>query len=191
MLYGPDGVGKSRQEGLLEERLREQGAMYRKIRYPVYDLAPTGPKLDEILHNHKVALPEEEMQKLFAANRRDFEPTLKNWLAAGVCVVAENYTGTGLAWGAARGVDMTKMEEINRGILEPDVAIFIDGPKRAELEGGHPYATDANEDEWYRLRKVYLQLADKYGWVRVGGDAPILTVANRIWAVVRPVLTRR
>ena len=191
VLYGPDGVGKSRQVDLLEERLREQGIMYRKLRYPLYDLKPTGPKLDEILHKHKATLPEDQMQEMFAQNRRDFEPTLKSWINSGVCVVAENYTGTGLAWGSVRGVPMARMEEINKGIIEPDVAIFVDGPKRADLTEGHPYGTEDNEDEWYRLRKIYLQLADKYGWVRVGGDAPILIVANRIWAVVRPVLVRR
>ncbi|HJZ06011.1 hypothetical protein A2634_01125 [Candidatus Amesbacteria bacterium RIFCSPHIGHO2_01_FULL_48_32] len=192
VLYGPDGVGKSRQMELIEERLREQGVMYRRLRYPIYDLKPTGSRLDEMLHKNKKPLEEEKMQELFAQNRRDFEPTLRSWLNSGVCVAAENYTGTGLAWGAVRGVAMIKLEEMNKGILEPDVAIFLDGPKRAELPiEGHPYGTEENEDEWYRLRKIYLQLADKYGWVRVGGDAPILIVANRIWAVVRPVLVRR
>ena len=76
------------------------------------------------------------------------------------------------------------MEEINRDNLDPDVAVMIDGPKREEL-AGHPYGDD---EEWYAVRKIYLQMADKFGWVRIDADAPILTVANRIWAVVKPVL---
>lgn len=187
VLYGPDGVGKSRQAGLLEERLQDQQVISRRVRYPVYDLAPTGIRLDEILHKRRKMLAEEEMQRLFAQNRRDYEPTIKSWLDSGVTVVAENYKGTGVVWGTLRGIAVEKMEEINSGFLDPDVAILLDGPKREETSG-YPYG---NEEEWYKARKIFLQMADRYGWVRVGGDAPILTVANRVWAVVRPVLMRR
>ncbi|MBI2008371.1 hypothetical protein HYS82_01810 [Candidatus Amesbacteria bacterium] len=146
VLYGPDGVGKSRQALMLEEKLREQGLLARKQRYPVYDCTPTGPKLDEILHRTKKSLPEEEMQKMFAQNRKDFEPTLKSWLENGVNVIGENYKGTGIAWGVARGMTVGKMEEMNKDTIEPDVAIYMDGPKRGEsLVGGHPYGTDENE----------------------------------------------
>ena len=192
MLYGPDGVGKSRQALMLEEKLREQGLLARNLRYPVYTCAPTGPKLEGVLHRTKKGLPEEEMQKLFAQNRKDFEPSLKSWLENGVNVIAENYKGTGIVWGVSRGLSVGRMEEMNRGTIEADVAIYMDGPKRGEsLVEGHPYATGENEDEWYKVRKVYLQMADRYGWVRVGGDAPVLVVANRIWAVVRPVVMSR
>ena len=186
-VYGPDGVGKSRQAGLLEERLREQQVIAKRIRYPVYDLKPTGPRLDEILHHRRERLEEEEMQKLFAQNRRDFDPTLRSWIDSGVTVVAENYKGTGIVWGTLRGISVDKMEKMNGGFLDSDVGILLDGPKREEMEG-HPYGDD---EEWYKARKVYLQMADKYGWVRVGADAPVLTVANRVWAVVRPVLAAR
>lgn len=192
VLYGPDGVGKSRQVLMLEEKLREQGLLARNLRYPVYNCAPTGSKLDEILHRKKKNLPEEEMQKLFAQNRKDFEPTLKSWLENGVSVIAENYKGTGIVWGVSRGLTVEKMEGMNKDTIDPDAAIYMDGPRRGEsLVEGHPYGTEVNEDEWYKVRKVYLQMADRYGWVRVGGDAPVLVVANRIWAVVRPVVMSR
>lgn len=191
VLYGPDGVGKSQQISLLEEKLRDQNFLCRTLRYPVYD-SVSGKELDEKLHKRGGSVSEQQMQELFAKNRQEFEPTLRSWLDSGVTVITENYKGTGVAWGMVRGLPMEKMEEINRGTLDPDIAIFVDGPKRAEVfVDGHPYATEEGDDEWYRLRKVYSQLADKYGWVRVGGDAPLLTVASRVWAVVRPVLARR
>ena len=84
-------------------------------------------------------------------------------------------------------MSLEKMEELNSDQINPDLAILLDGPKRVErLQEEHPYD---DEDEWYRLRRVYLQLADRYGWIRVGADAPILTVAGRIFAVVKPVVT--
>ena len=192
MLYGPDGVGKSRQALMLEEKLQETGGLVRRLRYPVYSCQPAGPKLDEILHRTKKSLPEEEMQRMFAQNRKDFEPTLKSWLENGVNVIGENYKGTGIAWGVARGMTVEKMEGMNKDTIDPDIAIYMDGPRRGEsLVGGHPYGTEGDEDEWYKVREAYLQMADRYGWVRVGGDAPVLIVASRIWAVVRPVVMSR
>ena len=188
VLYGPEGVGKRLQAGILEEKLRKLGHLCRRVRYPVYGGGPVGGKLDRILHKTRENLSEEERQKLFAKNREEFEPTLKSWLGSGVTVVSENYKGTGMVWGMMRGLTSEKMEEINKGALDPDVAILIDGPIRESLPDEHPYG---DEEEWHKVRKVYLQMADKYGWVRVGGDAPVLTVANRIWAVVRPVVGMR
>jgi thymidylate kinase len=188
VMYGPEGVGKNRQASLLEERLREKGKLVRRLRYPVYDLKPTGPQLDQIIHHHTQNLPEEAMQQLFAQNRLDFEPTLKSWLDSGMIVISEAYKGTGIVWGITRGMPVERMEEINKDSLEPDVAIYIDGPMREQLPEGHPYGDD---EEWYKVRKTYLAMADRYGWIRVGGDAPMLTVANRVWAVVKPVVDVR
>jgi thymidylate kinase len=106
-------------------------------------------------------------------------------------VLAEDYKGTGIVWGVTRGLPIAKMEEMNMDFIEPDISILIDGPRRLDLRPGEGHIYQQDEDEWYRARKVYLQMADKYGWVRVGGDAPILTVADRIWAVIRPVLAER
>ena len=148
VLYGPEGVGKKSQAGILEEKLRGVGGLCRRVRYPVYTAGESGKKLNTLLHHKKDLLPEEEMQKLFAKNRAEFETTLTSWLNSGVTVIGENYKGTGMVWGSVRGITPEKMEEKNN-------------------------------------------MADKYGWVRVGGDAPVLVVANRIWAVVRPVVGMR
>jgi len=191
VLYGPSGVGKTKQLDLLEERMRGLGAPLKRVEYPIYDLGEAGPRLKRILWHQESPPNEEEMQTLFAQNRADFEPTLRGWLNSGVNVLAEDYKGTGVVWGVARGLGIQKMEEINQPFLDPDVSVLIDGPRRLDLRPGEGHVYNTDEEEWYRARKVYLQMADKYGWVRVGGDAPILTVAGRIWTVVQLALTVR
>src|SRR3989344_1776487 len=187
VLYGPAGVGKSKQLEILDDTLHRIGISCRRIKYPIYNLEPSGSELDRILHRGHGSLSEERMQELFAQNRRDFQKTLNSWLDAGVCVLAEDYKGTGVAWGMVRGMSLEKMEELNSDQINPDLAILLDGPKRVErLQEEHPYD---DEDEWYRLRRVYRQLAGRYGWIRGGADAPILTVAGRIFAVAKPVVT--
>ena len=189
VLYGPSGVGKTKQIDLLEDRLRQERVAVKRVEYPIYDLGEAGPKLKKILWKKDKVMGEEQMQELFAQNRRDFEPTLKGWINSGVTVIAEDYKGTGIVWGVAKGIPIERMEEINDKFLDPDVSILIDGPRRLDLRPGEGHIYNTDEDEWYKARKTYLQMADRYGWIRVGGDAPILTVAGRIWTVVKLALT--
>jgi thymidylate kinase len=189
VLYGPSGVGKTKQIDLLEDRLRQERVAVKRVEYPIYDLGEAGPKLKKILWKKDKVMGEEQMQELFAQNRRDFEPTLKGWINSGVTVIAEDYKGTGIVWGVAKGIPIERMEEINDNFLDPDVSILIDGPRRLDLRPGEGHIYNTDEDEWYKARKTYLQMADRYGWIRVGGDAPILTVAGRIWTVVKLALT--
>jgi thymidylate kinase len=191
VMYGPSGVGKTRELDMLEEKLKNMGCECKRVQYPIFRLGEAGPKLEKIVWGRVPRIPEEEMQTLFAQNRRDFDPTLRSWLDSGVTVLAEDYYGTGVVWGVTRGVSMEKMEQLNEGAVQPDISILIDGPRRIDLREGEGHIYNIDEEEWYRARKVYLQMADKYGWVRVGGDAPIITVGNRIWTIVKLALAMR
>jgi thymidylate kinase len=189
VVYGLSGVGKTKQLELLGEKLKQERIAFKEVEYPIYELGEAGPRLKRIVWRKERGLPEEEMQQLFAQNRRDFEPTLKKWLVSGVTVLAEDYKGTSIVWGVTRGMQLERIEEINKEFPDPDVSILIDGPRRLDIRPGEGHIYQTDEDEWYRARKTYLDMADRYGWIRVGGDAPILTVANRIWTVVKLALT--
>jgi thymidylate kinase len=191
VLYGPSGVGKSKQMVVLEDQMKKMGISNKKVEYPIYDLGEAGKRLKRIVWKLEAVPSEEELQELFAQNRRDFEPTLKSWLESGVNVIAEDYKGTGMVWGVTRGIPIEKMEDMNKDFMEPDISILIDGPRRLDLRPGEGHIYNTDEEEWYKARKVYLQLADKYGWVRVGGDAPMYTVAGRIWTIVKLALAMR
>jgi thymidylate kinase len=188
VVYGPNNIGKTRQLEILQERLKNGRISSRVLKYPVMEVEPTGSVLKRIAKGHE-SISEEELQKTYAQNRRDFEPTLCSWLDQGVWVLALDYVGSGIAWGIARGVKKAKVEEMNKGLMEPDIAIMLDGPRRGESELVGQLHED--EEDWYKAREVHLELADEYGWVKVEGDASTLTVANRIWAVVKPMVVTR
>ena len=106
VLYGINNLGKSTQAQALVESLNKAGLPAKYLKYPIYDLKPTGPKINEILRNtDKQPISEEEFQALYTKNRFDFQPQLCKMLAEGVTVIAEDYIGTGLAWGWSKGVD--------------------------------------------------------------------------------------
>ena len=90
VLYSSNNLGKSSQIDLLGEKWEEMGLPYKKIKYPIYDLEPTGPLINSVLREG-VEMSEADLQKEFAQNRIDFEPQLKKWLKEGYWVFAEDY----------------------------------------------------------------------------------------------------
>lgn len=164
VLYGPNNLGKSTQMDLLEEVWQEMERPYVRLKYPVYDLEPTGPIINSVLRKG-VKMADEDLQFLFAQNRRDFEPQVRWYLDNDIDVLSEDYVGTGKAWGLTKGVSRELLEEYNRGLLVPDVEIFMDGERfLTGIEKGHRHEGGG---DWERNREIHRQLCEEYGWKRI------------------------
>lgn len=187
-LYGINNIGKSTQARLLVERLRAEGYAVEYVKYPIYDLEPSGPFIREQIKSGKgQSISEEELQMWYTLNRFQFEPTLRAWLAEGKIVVAEDYIGTGLAWGAAKGADLNWLMELNRPLLEADFSILLDGERFTEaVEAGHVHETDSALMD--RCREMHLALAKKEGWTVVPVTPGVDVVAERVWGVVKKMV---
>lgn len=185
VIYGPNNIGKSTQVKLLADSLKKQGKKVKVIKYPIYDLEPTGPLANKILRqNYK--LPELDAQRIFAQNRRDYEPILTKTLQEGTWVIAEDYKGTGIAWGMVRGVPIEDLEKINSGLLNEDIAISLDGERFLEaVEKNH---INEDSDLWSVGRKVHLQLAKRYAWTIVNANQSIELVNRSILEAVKSAL---
>lgn len=183
-LYGINNIGKSTQAHLLVERLRAEGHAVEYVKYPIYELAPSGPFIHEQIKSGKGQnVSEEELQLWYTLNRFQFEPTLKAWLAEGKIVVAEDYIGTGLAWGMAKGADGEWLKTVNSSLLAPDFSILLDGERFTEaVEAGHAHETDAALMD--RCRQTHLQLAKEQGWTVVPVVPGVEVVAENLWEVV-------
>lgn len=167
VIYGANNMGKSIQATMLVESLGRKGISSLWIKYPIYSLEPTGPLINSgIRGKEKDRLSDLELQKLFAQNRRDFEPALQHFLGLGAWVVAEDYKGTGIAWGYANGVPLKILEEINADLLPEDVAILLYGERF--WQGKESIHRHESEDSvWNKGQEAHLFLADRYGWNKV------------------------
>lgn len=183
-IYGINNIGKSTHARRLVKRLIREGHDAIYLKYPIYDLEPTGPAINSILRSgSEQKVSEEELQTLFMQNRRDFETTLKNMLAEGKIVVAEDYTGTGIAWGTAKGLDPDYMEKLNGGLLKEDLAILITGRRDIRaVEKTHIHERNAALVE--KVGNILLKLAEKFGWSRVVLQDEIDDTARIIWEKV-------
>jgi dTMP kinase len=187
-IYGVNNIGKSTHAKLLTKRLQKEGFKPFYLKYPVYDLEPTGPAINAILRGEKKQrVSETELQTLFMQNRRDYEPTLKKLIEEGHIIVAEDYTGTGIAWGTAKGLDLEYMERLNEGLLKEDLAILISGKRdiRAK-EKNHIHESD--DALVTKVGAILAELGDRYGWKTVMLQSRIEDTAKLVWEAVRPEL---
>jgi thymidylate kinase len=181
VIYGANNLGKSTQVDQLVEKLQKRGIRVKKIKYPIYDLEQTGPRINAALREG-LPMTDRELQKEFSQNRRDFEPQLVELLKQGWWVVGEDYTGTGVAWGVTHDIPLEEMEKMNEGLLQEDIGILMDG-KRFILgkEKGHRHEDGA---DWEKARSVHQDLAKRYGWKSVKANQSIKKVSGDIWKVV-------
>ncbi|MBN2604132.1 MAG: hypothetical protein JXA91_08380 [Candidatus Thermoplasmatota archaeon] len=185
VIYGANNVGKSTQVDLLAKRLRRAGKKVKKLKYPIYDLEPTGNIINKFLRKN-LRLTEYEAQYIFMQNRKDFEPQLKKYLEKGYWVVAEDYRGTGICWGATHRVPLRKMIKLNEELLDEDLVILLDGKQFKEaIEKKHH-----NEDgrQWERGRMIHRKVGKMFGWKLVKSDDSVDKVADNVWKIVEKEL---
>ena len=188
-LYGINNMGKTTHAKRLVERIRGLGMEAEYVKYPVYDVHPSGDFINSVLRHpeQKQNISEDELQMWYVINRYQFEPQLVKWLEEGVIVIAEDYSGTGIAWGTAKGLEQEWVEMINAKVLKEDLAILIEGNRvLSAREDVHIHEQD--DDLMERCKQVHSDLADKYGWKRVELKETPDETANDIWHVVQEFL---
>lgn len=175
-IYGINGIGKTTQVELLVEFLKGKGKNASRLKYPVYDLEPEGPFIHKYLRDSRFRgqneLTTHELQKKYAENRTRYEPTLRERIEKGEWIVAEDYVGTGIAWGLTWGGELDYLEEINRNLFKEDMAILMQGDRfLTAIEKDH-----RNETESERIiicKNFHHLLAERYGWTKVNANREI------------------
>ncbi len=187
VFYGVNNLGKTTQAKLLEKWLNGIGINAEYKKYGIYDLEPSGPELDDYLRlgNHDNLSPR-EFQLVHIINRTQFEPKLKSKLNEGTWIIAEDYVGTGTAWGVGAGVDQAFLERMNSHLLKEDLAFLFDGERFSSgIEKVHKHEQDNELTQ--RVRKVHQELAQKHGWIKINANASI----EEIHATIKNIILNK
>lgn len=181
VVYGMNNLGKTTQTQQLCQHFQEKGIKAKYLKYPIYDLEPTGTLINGYLRNGGLKdLSPLEIQAIYSLNRRDYEPTLKKDLEEGYYVFGEDYNGTGLAWGIIFGADKNTLLRLNQGLLEPDLELLFDGERfLMGKEGNHAHEGLPDED-WRRGRKIHQELAKEFGWQVIDANGTKNEVFTRL-----------
>ncbi len=188
VLYGTNNLGKSTQAKLLLNNLLQTGQRAEYIKYPIYDLKPTGPEINKILRSGAAQkISELELQNLYAQNRFAFQPTLSRKFRQGIHIVAEDYIGTGLAWGVTKGSKLEDLEKQNQGLIKENLIFLLDGERFIEgKEKSHLHET--SDELMKKCRQVHLELAKKYGWQIIDANRSVDAIHQEIWERVQKII---
>jgi dTMP kinase len=179
-IYGINNIGKTTQVNLLKDNLVKIGKTVISFKYPIYNLLPTGPRINAYLREgNPENLSATEAQELYAINRMDSREEILNASHNYDYVILEDYVGTGIAWGMGRGVSREYLLEINKDLLKEDVSILMDGERF--LEGKELNHKNENDSELIaKVRQIHLDLAKEYNWKIVNANQSIESVGKDI-----------
>ena len=119
----------------------------------------------------EIAVSVQARHMLFAADRWQAYEEMSGLLQSGTSLVADRYSGSGIAYGLAHGLEQAWLEGLERGLLEPDFTFMVDIPVDASF-ARKPEERDRYESRiglLRRVREVYLRLAEGYGWTVLNG----------------------
>lgn len=184
VLYGPNNLGKSTQLELLEKKLTKKGFSVSRIKYPVYALKPTGPVINSVLREGK-KMSERKLQEMYAQNRRDYQPQLEKLLSQNDFVIAEDYIGTGIAWGMVRDVPLEVLERMNADLYPADLSLVLYG-KRFETGRESTHRNERDDAVWEKAAFTHRELTRRYKWKRIKANQTRAKVNGDIMKFVMP-----
>lgn len=125
ILEGCDRAGKSTQCVRLLEYLRKvKRREARLVRFPDRTTV-IGSMINDYLSNTH-DLDDRAVHLLFSANRWEAMKSMSELLKQGVSLVVDRYAFSGVAFSAAKGLDVEWCKAPDRGLLTPDLVFFLD-----------------------------------------------------------------
>ena len=141
VLEGLDGAGKSTQINLLKRYFEKRRERVELMHFPRFDTPVFGEMIAKFLRGDFGAIDSVHpmlVALIYAEDRRDAAPILREWLNAGVVVILDRYLYSNIAFQCAKVATEDGAEYLRNWILEtefnsfaipkPDVNLFLDVP---------------------------------------------------------------
>lgn len=187
---GLDQSGKQTQSERLAEVLRAEGRQVEFLSFPEYSTA-IGTEIGKALQGERDYEPD-TLQLLYIANRYEFRPRMRQWLAAGAIVICDRYLASSVAYGEAQGLDPAWLLDVQRYLPPPSLTLVLDIPPEVSLARKHA-ARDKFERDLpllARVRASYLRQAGAADWVLIEGQQEKHAVFAAVMTAVRSRLAR-
>jgi thymidylate kinase len=190
VLFGSNNLGKTTQAKLLVENLIikfSKNAEY--LKYAIYNLEPSGPLINSYLRQgNPYQFSAREFQLLQVLNRTQYQPKLEEKLSKGTWIVAEDYEGTGIAWGMVAGVNKELLYKLNSHLLKEDLGILFQGesfPENLDKNNVH----EVNLATLEKANQAFAEIARDFGWHIIKANAPIEEVQAQILDIIKRKIT--
>lgn len=182
---GLDQSGKQTQAEQLTAALQHAGFAVRTVSFPDYGTT-IGAEIGQALQGQRTYGPD-VLQLLYVANRYEYAPRIRGWLAEGAMVVADRYAASSLAYGEALGLDVGWLADAQRLLPPADLTLVLDIAPETSLERKRA-ARDRFERDLpllARVRDSYRRQAQAPGWHLIDGARAAETVRQEVALAVR------
>lgn len=219
VLEGLDGAGKSTQIRMLRRLFADRGVESEYVHFPRFDSPVYGELIARFLRGEFGGVQQVDpylVALLFAGDRADAAPQIRQWLAAGKAVILDRYVYSNVGFQCAKlpaGEErdrladwIVNLEFGHNALPRPDLSLFLDvpfsfterkltqtreGDDRDYLQGGrdiHEASLELQQD----VRSVYLAAALKDPTLRVvdcRDETGAMESPEGIFAKIRAQLT--
>ena len=141
VIEGIDGSGKSTQVKLLMKALGKNHKPCKYLHFPRTDAPVFGDLIARFLRGDLGSIDSVDpylVSLLYAGDRQDAAPLIRNWMAEGNFVVLDRYVYSNIAFQCAKIEDAEKRQALRTWILnlefdyyripKPDLSLFLDVP---------------------------------------------------------------
>eukprot|EP00268_Persea_americana_P065563 TRINITY_DN876_c0_g1_i9.p1 TRINITY_DN876_c0_g1~~TRINITY_DN876_c0_g1_i9.p1 ORF type:complete len:220 (+),score=38.79 TRINITY_DN876_c0_g1_i9:258-917(+) len=149
VLEGLDRCGKTSQSSRLVSHLKKKGFSVESWRFPDRTTS-VGEMISAYLSN-KSQLDDRTTHLLFSANRWEKRLLMESKLKSGTTLVVDRYSYSGVAFSAAKGLDIEWCKAPEIGLVAPDLVVYLDIPPE------NVDACLAMEEVEKQLRKLALE----------------------------------
>ena len=183
-LEGIDQSGKQTQTRLLAKRLRRRDYKTTTISFPIYK-SLSGKRIRAYLRGRQ-NLPDEAVHMLYSLNRWENQDLIENLVRRYDFVIADRYTPSNLAYGTSRGLNLTWLEGLDKGLPSADLVIVLDTPVPLSFarKSRHRDVYESDREFLVRVRRAYKILSKRLDWRIVSASRSPSDVELEIWSVV-------
>ncbi|CAH0701392.1 unnamed protein product [Spodoptera exigua] len=174
IIEGVDRTGKSTQARMLVENLKKKNIQAEYTNFPARDT-----EVGKIINNYlqlKNELSDEVVHLLFSANRWERAKSIIKTLEAGITVIVDRYCYSGVAFSAAKGLDLNWCKSPDIGLPKPDKVFFltmpVDSIKQRNGFGNERYEVLSFQQ---KVSEIYSKLKED-NWEIVDASRPIDTI---------------
>jgi len=182
-IEGLDASGKTTQARRLVRNLRRRGFE------AVYTTEPSSGEIGRFIRSRilqrRKRVPSIVEALLFAVDRIDHvERRIKLALQEGKVVVCDRYVFSSIAYQGATGLNMKWIEEINRAVIPPDLAIYLDVPAEVVVKRmKRKRSVMERLQVQRRVQEVYMKLVQSGRLTPINANRPADEVSKNILEV--------
>ncbi|EGC36643.1 hypothetical protein DICPUDRAFT_97517 [Dictyostelium purpureum] len=180
LFEGADRVGKSTQvQSLTNHISNSRNLPTKSLRFPDRT-TPIGQILNQYLQN-ATNMDDRALHLLFSSNRWEAKDSILELLNSGTNIVVDRYSYSGVAYTAAKGIDVDWCYSCEKGLPEPDIVFYLsmsteDATKRGDY-GGERYE---KVEFQMKIKQIYEEKLKRPSWKVINANRTVEEVSNEI-----------